>query len=395
MGDRWYYISTLTFGEVAKWIRPVDEIHERAEFKTWLQRKVKQERKAEIADYLKSKPQRFFNAVVAGIYGGEPEWIPVTVDAPDKLKDVVMGDRQTASHGFISISGKEDIFAIDGQHRVEGIRTALETDEALRDDELTVIFVAHKMTDEGRERTRRLFTTLNKYAKPVSDAELIALNDDDTFAVVTRRLIDEYPGLGSPFVPLNPTANLQAGDDQSLTSVITLYKVVKELSAPKKVAERKKMIEGPYNEKASQEVYELLDTYWSSLKKFMKPVAEVCASNPEDKVAGKYRNHDGGHLLLRPAGLYVFTQAARVLMNRGITVQEAVKRLAKISLNLEGIVWSGVLWNAANKTMILKNGKLALEIMLHLVGEPPSTKNYQLLTQYRKAVDDPTAKLPV
>jgi hypothetical protein len=100
MGDRWYYISTLTFSEVAKWIRPVDEIHERAEFKTWLQRKVKFERKAEIADYLKSKPQRFFNAVVAGIYGGEPEWIPVTVDAPDKLKDVVMGERQTTSHGL-------------------------------------------------------------------------------------------------------------------------------------------------------------------------------------------------------------------------------------------------------------------------------------------------------
>jgi len=44
---------------------------------------------------------------------------------------------------------------------------------------------------------RRIVTTLNKYARPVSQAGLIALNDDDAFAIVTRRLIDEVPGTGS------------------------------------------------------------------------------------------------------------------------------------------------------------------------------------------------------
>jgi DNA sulfur modification protein DndB len=78
MGDRWYYITTMTFAEVAKWVRPVNEIHERAEFKTWLQRQVKEERRGQIAEYLRVRPQRFFNAVVVGIYGGEPEWLPVT-----------------------------------------------------------------------------------------------------------------------------------------------------------------------------------------------------------------------------------------------------------------------------------------------------------------------------
>ncbi len=208
MGDRWYYVTTMTFGEVARWIKPVDQIHERKELKTWIQRILRPERKEEIATYLVSQGQRFFNAVVAGIYGGEPEWFPIEVGESVTLKEIKLSERQTEAFGFLRLSGSEDIFAIDGQHRVEGIREALQKNGTLKDEELTVIFVSHKSTDAGRERTRRLFTTLNKYAKPVSPAELIALNDDDTFAIVTRRLIESYKGLQSEFVPLTPTANI-------------------------------------------------------------------------------------------------------------------------------------------------------------------------------------------
>src|SRR5574337_1039288 len=208
MGDRWYYVTTLTRGEVAQWIKPVDQIHERKELKTWIQRELRPERKEEIARYLVNQEQRFFNAVVAGIYSGEPEWFPLEVSDSVTLREIKLGERQSTAFGLLRLSGNEDIFAIDGQHRVEGIREALQQSKALKGEELTVIFVAHKSTDTGRERTRRLFTTLNKYAQPVSRAELIALNDDDTFAIVTRRLIESYRGLHSEFVPLAPTANI-------------------------------------------------------------------------------------------------------------------------------------------------------------------------------------------
>jgi len=91
---------------------------------------------------------------------------------------------------------------------------------------------SHKSTDEGRERTRRLFTTLNKYAKPVSPAELIALNDDDAFAIVTRRLIESYTGLQSEFVPLAPTANIPTGNLSCITTVIALYELVRTITVP-------------------------------------------------------------------------------------------------------------------------------------------------------------------
>ncbi len=247
MGDRWYYVTTLTFAEVVKWFKQVDQIHERQELKTWIQRLLRPERRTEIAAYLLKQNQRFFNAIVAGIYRGEPEWFPVEVNESVTLKDVKLGERQATAFGLLRISGNEDIFAIDGQHRVEGIRQALSQSNRLATEELTVIFVAHKISDKGRERTRRLFTTLNKFAKPVSKAEQIALNDDDTFAIVTRRLIDNYPGLNGEFVPLSPTANIPAGNNRCITTVIALYDLIRTIALPTGSRERKKLELGPPN----------------------------------------------------------------------------------------------------------------------------------------------------
>ena len=41
--------------------------------------------------------------------------------------------------------------------------------------------VMHKNTTDGLEATRRLFTTLNKTAKPVSKNAVIALDEDDVW----------------------------------------------------------------------------------------------------------------------------------------------------------------------------------------------------------------------
>lgn len=38
--------------------------------------------------------------------------------------------------------------------------------------------------EQERERTHRLFTTLNKSAKPVAKADIIALDEDDTMAII-------------------------------------------------------------------------------------------------------------------------------------------------------------------------------------------------------------------
>lgn len=72
------------------------------------------------------------------------------------------------------------MFTLDGQHRLAGIQQAIEKGlEQDPFDEVSVIFLAHEDTRPGLERTRRLFTTLNKTAKPVSKGDIIALDEDE------------------------------------------------------------------------------------------------------------------------------------------------------------------------------------------------------------------------
>lgn len=394
MGDRWYYVTTLTFAEVAKWFKPVDQIHERQGLKTWIQRILRPERETEIATYLLNQNQRFFSAIVAGIYRGEPEWFPVEVSESVTLKDVKLGERQATAFGLLHISGNEDIFAIDGQHRVEGIREALSQSDVLAMEELTVIFVAHKSDDEGRERTRRLFTTLNKFAKPVSKAEQIALNDDDTFAIVTRRLIDNYPGLNGEFVPLSPTPNIPTGNNRCITTVVALYDLVKTIALPTGSRERKKLELGPPDLQRVEEVYRMSVAFWDALKKYIKPVSQVLSSEPEDEKAGRFRTEDGGHVLLRPVGMQSFAKAARIMIDRGEKVENSVARLSSFPLNLTDDPWVGVLWNNSTKTMIQKQTKLAVNLFLYMAREKLNPQTFDLLKKYQEALGEPKKLLP-
>lgn len=394
IGDRWYYVTTLTFAEVAKWFKQVDKIHERQELKTWIQRLLRPERTTEIATYLLTQKQRFFNAIVAGIYRGEPEWFPIEVNKSITLKDVRVGERQATAFGLLHISGYEDIFAIDGQHRVEGIKEALSQNDSLATEELAVIFVAHKSTDKGRERTRRLFTTLNKFAKPVSKAEQIALNDDDTFAIVTRGLIDNYPGLNGEFVPLSPTANIPAGNNKCITTVIALYDLIRTIALPTGSRERKKLELGPPNLDRVKDVHQISVAFWDALKRHVTPIRRVMLSKPENEIAGRFRKEGGGHALFRPVGMQSFAKAVRIIVDRGDKLERAVERLSVIPLQLTDEPWRGVLWNDSTKTMILKHARLAMNLFLHMAGEEPIPRTFDILARYREALGMPEKNLP-
>ena len=245
MADWWYYVTTMTFADVAEWVQPVDKIHERKELKTWIQREIEPERLQQIADYLRNQKQHFFNAIVVGIYGGEPKWLPVEVGENPTHPELSPGERERTAFGLLHLSGDEEIFAIDGQHRVEGIREALKSDPKLGKEEVCIIFVGHRTTNAGHCRTRRLFFTLNRYAKPVSESDLIALSEDDGFAIATRRLVDEYPGLDEKRVAKASGANLPTGDTESLITLVALYRSIVILAQPTKSAERKRLKKGP------------------------------------------------------------------------------------------------------------------------------------------------------
>lgn len=390
MGDWWYYTATLTFADIAERVKRVDEIYEADSLKTWIQRQVDDERREQIATYLREQEQHFFNAIVLGIFDGAPDWFPVAVSKGHVKTDVELNDRVATAFGLIRLSGTEQIFAIDGQHRVEGIKAALEGEDGdgLAGEEQTVILVGHKTDSIGRQRTRRLFTTLNRYAVRVSQGELIALSEDDTYAIVARRLVDEYPGLGSDFVPLYKTANLPQSDKQSLTSLISLYSIVKVLAVPSGGRSPRHFIHGPPNEQEAEELFAQQVEFWDAIKANFSEIRAVCRSKPEAKEAGKHRHAEGGHFLLRPFCLVAFAKVVRTLHDRGRSIQRAVKMLAQAEMEISAEPWRHIVWDPAKGAMINKNEALVKNLLLHEIEQPLVPTRYRLREEYDEALGE-------
>jgi len=194
MGDWVYYPTLMKLKDVAERVRIAEEIYESNTLSEMVQREIKAKRGKEIKDYLLKQEQRFFNSLIVAVYEGDPNWYNIDriennnqLEAEDIPEDVVAGI------GILCLNGQEKLFTLDGQHRLIGIKSAILEDPQLGEDELSIIFIAHRTDSIGRERSRRLFTTLNKNAVPVSKGETIALDEDDTMAITVRRLVIENP----------------------------------------------------------------------------------------------------------------------------------------------------------------------------------------------------------
>jgi DNA sulfur modification protein DndB len=232
LGDWAYFTTVLPFKEVASRIQRAKEINSNPGLDNMIQRELG-ERVGDIANYLRTQTERFFSAIVVGVYGEPPDWFPLDLDETSDPQPTNLSEWARDSLGILQLSGNERLFAVDGQHRVEGIKEALSENPALESEELVVLFVAHQATPEGIARTRRLFTTLNKYAKPVTTSEIIALDEDDAFAVVTRMIVSQYHGLnkvtpvggGEISLVKFEGAQIASGDPHSVTTIQTIYKL--------------------------------------------------------------------------------------------------------------------------------------------------------------------------
>ena len=227
MGDWVYYISLMSMRDIATRVSVIDDIHTSASLKEWLQRGLTNN-SMKITEYLLGQEQRLFNAIVVGTYGGSPNWHEISVTGRGLLE---IPDEAEGTMGFLELRGDEILFAIDGQHRVKGIKEAIQENAALSEEEVCTIFVKGVVASrrdedpEGFQRTRRVFSTLNRYAKPVRKRDIIALDEDDIIAIVTRRLLEEHPLLVDK-VEMGLSNSIRPTDRTNLTTVVTLYDVL-------------------------------------------------------------------------------------------------------------------------------------------------------------------------
>ena len=225
-----YYSSMMPLSLIAKKVSNVKDIYQNKALSDMIQRSYNTKRYVDITEYLRSENDRFFNSLVLAVYDGIPSWFPAGILA-DTTGALLNALPQTLhdSFGFLNFSGTEKIITIDGQHRLGGI-VGLGDDLMNNTDLAPVIFVAHDKNDPLRmQRTRRLFTTLNKHAQSVSKKDIIALDENDLMAIITRRLVEENPCFSHGKVKINKVGSNIADGDDAFTSIENIYDILTTL----------------------------------------------------------------------------------------------------------------------------------------------------------------------
>ena len=367
MGDWTYYVASMTLEELAHRVTTATTLHQPESLDEEIQRSLSP-RAGDIAEYLLSQPQRLFGTLVVGVYGGEPEWLEVEISEGARPWDD-NDERLEGSIGLLRLSGSEQLFALDGQHRLLGTMQALKDDSSLGGEEVAVIFVGHSNDRAGLQRTRRLFSTLNRYAKPVSRREIIALDEDDAVAIVTRRLVKSHP-LFLDRVSLGGTKAVPVGDLTSLTSIVALNDCVEMiLKTHSTWKKRHKKIRPPDN--ILDQLAQHCVDYWNTVMGEHEVLREYVGMPKDGRPAEPFRGRHGGHLFFRPIGILAHTWAATTLFSEeAVDTQTSIQRLAEVPWQLAEAPWVGLLWDAENQRMITspEAQRVAKRLIYHSVG---------------------------
>ena len=369
LGDIVYYTASFTFKQIAERVQKVnDELHTSTSLKDQLQRSLTKNYES-ITNYILSQKEHFFNALVLAVYDGEPVWNEIEVGF--KGEDYY-------NMGFLMLNGEEKIFPVDGQHRVEGIKDAIKENPELEDETISVILIGHQKNKEGMERTRRIFSTLNRYAKPVSTGDIIALDEDDTVAIVTRDLLESFPLFMNDNVKDSKKSKVLLDETKAFTSLITLYETnriiykyyksfkdnCKRLYSGPKIAEFLKL-------RPEQKEIDAFETY---LKDFWTQFSESFAGmkdyvkSTDTNAALKYRNkEEGGLLYFRPVALpQLIIAILETCYRTKISVRESMNAYSNLEMCISNEPWVKVLWDANKHTMIVSNATLVRSLLMYM-----------------------------
>jgi DNA sulfur modification protein DndB len=392
MGDWTYYITKMKLGEVASQVELAEEIHPNKALDELIQRDLSN-RVEQMTAFLLSEPQRFYGSLVVSIYKGNPEFYPITIDEKNNIVDKV-----DHSFGLLKMDGSQTYFALDGQHRLESIKNAVKENPDLKSEEISVLVLKHDSSKEGMIRTRRLFTKLNRYAKPTDGKTNIAIDEDDCIAINTRRLVRE-------FIPLKEIIKIEAAgkqisssskDSKYFTTLATLYEANIELCSGFRGGfdiDKKFLSKRPEDE-LLDDMYNFLENIWSLLIEKI-PVLKAITQGEKP---GKYRNADGGNVWMRPISQLIFaTFIKRALLN-GIDKNQAIDFLAKLPYKLTDEPWVNIIWNPDTKRIL--GGKsdrhFIVEALCHISGVvKPAINKGEIKKQYGAYHKVESKNLPV
>lgn len=410
MGDWQYYVTVMKLGKIARECRLAEEIHVNKDLDDLIQRELQDRVQKEMVPYLLNEPQRFYGTLVVAVYGGEPEFSAVKVAEHTLIDDQ---DRSSYGFGLLRFDGSQTYYALDGQHRLKSMQEAIRINPDLAKEEITVIILKHEDTTAGLERTRRLFSTLNRRAKPTSTGQNIAIDEDDSIAIVTRRLVKENEILKT--LVLTTLGSKQIAPSKShdpyITTLTVLYEVnellLEAYNGGLDTSKTFKQFRRSDNE---------LDAYYSFVEDIWMRMLKKCPGfdsvlNSQIKPGSLRRRIDsddypvldnvgkpiaGGNVFARPIGQYIIADVLKSVGNRGKSIEDAIDAIMdNISMDIEQAPWVSVIWNPTTQRIIGGKSERALlvSIISYALGLKINFKVRELKQKYRDTIGNQKSTL--
>lgn len=384
IGDTLYYIANLTFQQINQLVKKVDsELHTSTSLREEIQRSLSKNY-IKIKQYILQRNDHFFNSLVLAVYDGEPIWTEIRYELEDEWFHNV---------GVLYFNGDEKIFPVDGQHRVEGIKAAIRESPDLSAETISVILIGHSNTPDGMEKSRRIFSTLNRYAKPVRLGDIIALDEDDIVAITTRSMLESFPLFMGDRVKASNSKSIPPNDKKSFTTLMTLYDCHVELLKYYKFkgnisnGKLKDYLRVRPDDETILGFQTFLVNFWNTFINCFPEMERYIEDSSQD-AAGPYRDSvSGGNIFFRPISLFPFISAISTLAIRNleININYIIMQFSDIERIVSAEPWNKVIWNPTTNKMVMRNQTLVKYLFMHLYGHETLTNKEKVVLQTKYA----------
>lgn len=322
----------------------------------------------EICPYFLNDPDRFFGSLIVDIYSKDEEIVfePITKlinqESLAAIHNITLKDV-----GFLTLTGRERLIALDGQHRLLAMKLCLKGVSAISvamlgskkltsqmealvphpeiaSEEVSVILVKH----EDNLKMRKIFNKVNKYARQTGRGQNIITSDDDVYAVIARKLFAEggvLHKIGENEL-VNWSSNTLSQRSKQLTTVSALYTIAETLSKDRKWSAKIM----PVDKQAIKEVFEENTDFWSQLLKGMRIYREYIDLSKKDKPISELRKDN---LLMKPVTQMALAHVAYFAKEKNIKWEIVVEKLDKIDWSMDNSVWFNILVIPAKKKKVI------------------------------------------
>ncbi|WP_013325278.1 DGQHR domain-containing protein [Gloeothece verrucosa] len=348
-----------------------------------------------------------------------PEWDEEGKAMATAMNFLSLDDQE--SFGRLDIPESVPIFALDGQHRLMGIKGLMElittgqliqynknkqptgsvmtvknlgkNHQLKREDlirlsqekigiEFIPAVVAGETRETAKRRVRSIFVHVNLMATPLSKGQLVLLNEDNGFSLAARKVAVTHPLLKEQ-AERPPRVDWDKANITAKSTVLTTLQALQDMAEgylkyylnwqPSRAGLIPLRPSEEELEKGISQLSELFN-YLATLPSYQKLEQGINTIQmrhfSHEKFAGE------GNLLFRPVGQIALAQALGVLQfKKKFSLLEIFKKLGKFDLaggfsriEFPQSLWYGIIYDPRKQRILVSGRDLSVKLMIYLLG---------------------------